>query len=64
MTEGIDIAAASSEIYEPSAEVVANANVPNYLDVRKQAYDDPVSFWEARAKELIDWYEPYTQALR
>ncbi|MCB0122262.1 MAG: AMP-binding protein, partial [Caldilineaceae bacterium] len=63
MTEGIDVAAASSEVYEPSAEVVANANVPNYLEVRKEAYDDPVSFWEARAKEFIDWYEPYTQAL-
>lgn len=63
MTEGIDVAAAGSEIYEPSAEVVANANVPNYLDVRQEAYEDPVSFWDARAKELLDWYEPYTQVL-
>lgn len=63
MTEGIDVAAASSELYEPSQEVVANANVPNYLEVRKEAYDDPVSFWDARAKEFIDWYEPYTQVL-
>lgn len=63
MTEGIDVAAASSEVYAPSAEVVANANVPNYLEVRKDAYDDPTAFWDARAKELIDWYEPYTQIL-
>ncbi len=63
MSEGIDVAATSSELYEPSAEVVADANIPNYLDVRKEAYDDPVAFWDARAKEMIDWYEPYTQVL-
>ncbi len=63
MTEGIDIAASSSELYEPSAEVVANANVPNYLEVRQAAHDDPTSFWDARAKELLDWYEPYDQVL-
>jgi acetyl-CoA synthetase len=63
MSESIDVAAARSELYEPSPAVVANANVPDYLAVRKQAAQDPVAFWEARAKELIDWYEPYTQAL-
>ncbi|MEZ4869624.1 MAG: acetate--CoA ligase [Caldilineaceae bacterium] len=63
MTDGIDIAATHSELYQPSAAVVANANVPNYLEVREQALADPVAFWEARAKELIDWYEPYTQVL-
>jgi acetyl-CoA synthetase len=63
MSESIDVAAARSELYEPSPAVVANANVPDYLAVRKQVAEDPVAFWEARAKELIDWYEPYTQAL-
>jgi len=63
MTEGIDVAATSSELYKPSNEVVANANVPNYLDVLKEADQDPTSFWDARAKELIDWYEPYSQVL-
>ncbi len=63
MTDGIDVAASRSEVYEPSAEVVANANIPDYLAVRKASLADPVAFWDARAKELIDWYEPYTQAL-
>jgi acetyl-CoA synthetase len=63
MSESIDVAAARSELYEPSPTVVANANVPDYLAVREQAAKDPVAFWEARARELIDWYEPYTQAL-
>ena len=63
MTDGIDVAANRSEVYEPSAEVVANTNIPDYLTVREAALADPVAFWDARAKELIDWYEPYTQVL-
>ncbi|RIK44678.1 MAG: acetate--CoA ligase [Chloroflexi bacterium] len=63
MSEGIDVAATRSELYEPSPTVVANANVPDYLSVREQAAKDPVSFWDARAREMIDWYEPYTQVL-
>lgn len=63
MTEGIDVAASKSELYRPSPAVVANAYAPDYLAVREQAAQDPVAFWDARAKELIDWYEPYTQVL-
>ncbi len=63
MTEGIDVAASRSEVYAPSAEVVANANFPDYLAVRAAALADPVAFWDAHAKQLIDWYEPYTQVL-
>ena len=43
--------------------VIAQANVPDYLDLRQQAIADPVSFWDARAKELLDWYTPYQQVL-
>ena len=63
MSNGVDIAAAKSEVYHPSDEVVANANVPNYLELRQNVMDDPAAFWDARAKELLDWYEPYTQVL-
>ncbi|MEZ4727740.1 MAG: acetate--CoA ligase [Caldilineaceae bacterium] len=63
MTEGIDVAASRSEVYAPSAQTVANANVPDYLAVRQAALADPVAFWDARAKELIDWYAPYTKTL-
>ncbi len=52
-----------SDLYFPSPEVVANANVPDYLEVREKALTDPVGFWDARAKELIDWYTPYIQVL-
>ena len=63
MTDGIDVAATRSELYTPTPAVVANANIPDYMAIREAAYADPVSFWDARAKDMIDWYEPYTQIL-
>ena len=64
MPNGADVSTApSSEIYYPSDEVVANANVPDYMEVREAALKDPVAFWDARAKEFLDWYEPYEQVL-
>ncbi len=63
MPSTMDAISTKSEIYQPSAEVIAQANVPDYLDLRQQAIADPIAFWDARAKELLDWYEPYTQVL-
>ena len=49
MSEGLEAAAAlKSEIYNPSSQVVANANVPDYLELRKNAYNDPLPFWDAQ----------------
>lgn len=58
-----EIIAAESEMYPPSDEVVANANVPNYLELRKEALKDVEAYWDARAKEFIDWFEPYEKVL-
>ena len=63
MTDGIDVAASRSEVYQPSAATVATANIPDYLALRQAALADPVAFWDARAKELIEWYQPYTKIL-
>jgi hypothetical protein len=63
VTNTMEAISASKEIYHPSAEIVAAANVPDYLELRPRAVEDPVAFWDARAKEIIDWYEPYTTAL-
>ena len=63
MPSAMDAISTKSEMYQPSAEVIAQANVPNYLELRQQAIADPIPFWDARAKELLDWYEPYTQVL-
>lgn len=54
---------AFSDVYEPSAEIKANALYPDYLETRKAAIEDPVAFWDAQAKEFIDWYEPYSTVL-
>jgi acetyl-CoA synthetase len=59
----VEILAAESELYPASEEVVQNANVPDYLAIRSGALEDPLAFWDARAKELLDWYEPYEQVL-
>ncbi len=63
MPSAMDAISTKSEIYQPSDAVIAQANVPDYLDLRQQAIADPVSFWDARAKELLDWYTPYQQVL-
>jgi acetyl-CoA synthetase len=64
MTDTVDSAAATkSELYQPPAAVVANANVPDYLAIREQAIADPVAFWAARAQDMIEWYTPYTKVL-
>ena len=55
--------ASKSEVYSPSPEVIANATYPDYLATRQQAIDDPVAFWDAQAKEVVDWYEPYHTVL-
>jgi acetyl-CoA synthetase len=64
MIEAVEAISTSKEIYYPSEEVIANANVPNYLEIRQQACEDPVSFWDARAREMIEWYEPYQVVCR
>ncbi|RLT32076.1 MAG: acetate--CoA ligase [Chloroflexi bacterium] len=58
-----EILAAESEMYAPSAEIVGNAVVPDYLALRQTALADITAFWDARATEMIDWYEPYAQVL-
>ncbi len=61
--QAIEVPAADSELYQPSPEAVAKANVPNYLDLRGEALADSEAYWDARARELIDWFEPYEKVL-
>lgn len=63
MTDGFDTTAARSEVYPPSAEIVANAGIPDYAALREQAAADPVAFWDTQARELLDWYAPYERTL-
>ncbi len=58
-----EILSAESEVYPPPKSVVEQTNVPTYLDLRKEALADVEAYWDARAKEFIDWYEPYEKVL-
>ena len=53
-------------IYNPSEEMVKNAAVSSmdgYRALCKEAEDDYEGYWGRRAKELLDWKEPFTQVL-
>ncbi len=61
--QAIEVPAADSELYEPPSEAVASANVPNYFEMRDEALADTEAYWDARAREMIDWFEPYEKVL-
>ena len=61
--QAIEVPATDSELYQPEPSTLANANVPNYLDLRREALADIETYWDARARELIDWFEPYEKVL-
>jgi len=52
-----------TKLYTPSDEIVQAAHVPDYDALRAEAEADPTAFWEARARELLDWYEPWEKVL-
>jgi len=50
-------------LFRPSQAIIDAAHVPDYDALRADAAADPVAFWEARARELLDWYEPWEKVL-
>ena len=48
-------------LFDPPAEMAANANFKQ--DKYDQAKADRLGYWDGLAKELVSWYEPYTQVL-
>jgi acetyl-CoA synthetase len=49
--------------YAPSPEAVAQAHVQNWEMMARVADEDYVTFWEERARELVQWHEPWAQVL-
>jgi acetyl-CoA synthetase len=49
--------------FRPDQRIIDRAHVPDYEALRKDASADPIAFWEARAEELLDWYEPWHTVL-
>jgi len=50
-------------LVHPSREMVEAAHVPDYDALRSEAAADPEGFWEGRALELLDWYQPWDKVL-
>jgi acetyl-CoA synthetase len=50
------------DVYYPSAEIVAAANVPDPEKTRKEATDDLTGYWAKRASEL-EWYQKWDTVL-
>jgi acetyl-CoA synthetase len=51
------------ELYRPSPAVLEHAEIKDWDALARAANQDFVGFWEARAKELVEWYEPWTKVL-
>jgi acetyl-CoA synthetase len=50
------------DVYFPSEEVVAQANVQNWEELAEFALKDPEGFWAERAEEL-EWFEKWDKVL-
>ncbi|MHB1132322.1 MAG: acetate--CoA ligase [Chloroflexota bacterium] len=50
------------ELYEPSPQQVARANVPSYEEVAEHAERDLAGFWAERAEEFV-WYKKWDKVL-
>jgi acetyl-CoA synthetase len=60
-----DIVQGGHEKYPPPESIAREAHVSpeEYDRLRREATEDPVGFWEDRARELVDWYKPWDQVL-
>jgi acetyl-CoA synthetase len=61
--ENGDVVFTREELYAPSEHVLSQVGMPDYLARRDEALAEPLAYWDARAKELVEWYEPYDQIL-
>ena len=61
-TGAIDALLQEDRRYPPSREFTAGANVRDE-SIYAEAERDPEAFWEARAKEQVEWFKPWTKVL-
>jgi len=54
--------ATAGEVFAPSPQVVANANIQSYEEMARAADQDLAGFWGARAKEF-EWFKPWNKVL-
>ena len=53
---------AEPDFFNPSAEVIANANVQEYDALYQRSLEDPQGFWAERAEELV-WFQKWDKVL-
>ncbi len=65
MSANQDFVVSHDEVYPPSTKVVAQAAecIRDYGAVREQAAANPELFWAEQARDLLDWYQPFTKIL-
>jgi acetyl-CoA synthetase len=51
-----------NDLFHPSSEIVAKANVTEYESLHQKSITDLEDFWSQRAKEF-DWYQPWDKVL-
>lgn len=55
-----------SQVFEPNRTFAKEARIKNmceYKELRLQAEEDYIGYWDKLAKEKIDWFEPYHTVL-
>jgi len=62
MSAGNTVTPLKGELYAPSAEVIAQANVPDPEAARNEASLDIEAYWAKRAEELL-WYKKWDRVL-
>ena len=50
------------DLYKPSSEIVANANVKSYEEMARWAEGDLAGFWAAQAEQFT-WFQPWDKVL-
>ena len=53
-------------IFSPSKKFAENSNISTHeelLNLKEQASDNPIQFWESFAKSELDWFEPFQTVL-
>lgn len=63
MERGLLDLTGSEEWYWPSKEVLEQAHIKDWEEIARTADEDFVGFWEERARELIQWHQPWTRVL-
>jgi acetyl-CoA synthetase len=53
---------AAPDMYEPSAEIVAQANVRSYEEMAAKAHTDLAGFWAEQAQQF-EWFQPWEKVL-